>query len=276
MGRRPSIHDTRGLQHRRSSTRGGSSEGSGIDRDQQDDVLLHHLTGRDPASGHPVPTVMITPPATCTSPEEVKYNSWQLKHILSTGVQGIHYAQASSPEAVRAYVAATRYEFQKIGRDKGLPLGVRGNGGQGRAAQIWGISPDEYLVRADPWPLNPDGELLLGLKIEDQESLKKADDIVSTPGVAVAAVGVSDMSMSYGYSSKGWPYQEEVRSSLETVHSACERAGVHFVQGWHDPEMTDEETVKFLIEERRAMVMPTTSRNFAEAGRRLTGRTMPV
>ena len=44
-----SIHDTRGLQHRRSSTRGGYSEGSDIDRDQQDDVLLHHLTGRDPS-----------------------------------------------------------------------------------------------------------------------------------------------------------------------------------------------------------------------------------
>ena len=27
-----------------------SSEGSGIDRDQQDDVFLHHLTGRDPSA----------------------------------------------------------------------------------------------------------------------------------------------------------------------------------------------------------------------------------
>ena len=31
MGHRPTLHDTRGLQHRRSSTRGGSREGSGID-----------------------------------------------------------------------------------------------------------------------------------------------------------------------------------------------------------------------------------------------------
>ena len=31
MGHRPTLHDTRSLQHRRSSTRGGSREGSGID-----------------------------------------------------------------------------------------------------------------------------------------------------------------------------------------------------------------------------------------------------
>ena len=31
MGHRPTLHDTRGLQHRRSSTRGGYREGSGID-----------------------------------------------------------------------------------------------------------------------------------------------------------------------------------------------------------------------------------------------------
>ena len=31
MGHRPTLHDTRGLQHRRSSTRDGSREGSGID-----------------------------------------------------------------------------------------------------------------------------------------------------------------------------------------------------------------------------------------------------
>ena len=31
----------------------------------------------------------------------------------------------------------------------------------------------EYLKKADVWPLNPDGELLLGVKIEDQAATSK-------------------------------------------------------------------------------------------------------
>ena len=30
------------------------------------------------------------------------------------------------------------------------------------------MSNEEYVQKADPWPLNPDGELFLGLKIEDR------------------------------------------------------------------------------------------------------------
>ena len=44
----------------------------------------------------------------------------------------------------------------------------------------------EYLRRADPWPLNPDGELLLGLKIEDRHALPNADAIAATPGIYFA------------------------------------------------------------------------------------------
>ena len=33
-------------------------------------------------------------------------------------------------------------------------------------ASIWGVSDDDYRRRADPWPLNPAGELLLGIKIK--------------------------------------------------------------------------------------------------------------
>ena len=36
---------------------------------------------------------------------------------------------------------------------------------QGNPARIWGISSAEYLRVADPWPLNPDGEILLGVKV---------------------------------------------------------------------------------------------------------------
>ena len=40
--------------------------------------------------------------------------------------------------------------------------GRRGSGGQATAAAIWGVESGRVSARADPWPLNPDGELLLG------------------------------------------------------------------------------------------------------------------
>ncbi len=58
-------------------------------------------------------------------------------------------------EAVKWFVATCRYSFQTIGLDKGIPEGLRGGGGQGQPAVLWGIDPHEYVRRADPWPLNP-------------------------------------------------------------------------------------------------------------------------
>ena len=36
---------------------------------------------------------------------------------------------------------------------------------------------NEYIQFADPWPLNPKGELLLGLKIESVKGLERCEEI---------------------------------------------------------------------------------------------------
>jgi 4-hydroxy-2-oxoheptanedioate aldolase len=74
--------------------------------------------------------------------------------VLATGVHGILLCHADTPGAVRAFVEAVR--FPAYG-------GRRGVHGNATAARIWGISADEYAEKADAWPLNPKGELLLGL-----------------------------------------------------------------------------------------------------------------
>ncbi|GIT16478.1 MAG: hypothetical protein CM1200mP38_1350 [Dehalococcoidia bacterium] len=48
------------------------------------------------------------------------------------------------------FVAATRYVFQKIGRDQGLPEGMRGGGGQRGPAAIWGLDAKEYVQKQIP------------------------------------------------------------------------------------------------------------------------------
>ena len=122
-------------------------------------------------SGHQTPTVITTVPSNCMTPEEVQYNAWQIRHVLTAGVHGILHTHARREDAVRMFVAASRYVHQQIGRDQGIPEGIRGSGGQKEPAALWGIDPAEYVDRADPWPLNPNGELILGLKIEDKYCL---------------------------------------------------------------------------------------------------------
>ena len=241
-------------------------------------------------SGHQTPTVVGVLPARGHSQEEVYYNAWQVSQILSTGVHGIQLCHASDPEAVRAFVACARYPFQTAGRDSGLPEGFRGSGRQEYTSKFWNLDAEEYVKKADPWPLNPDGELLLGVKIEDRYALPNVDSILSVPGISFCDWGVTDMAMSLGQMEaifsrdkscdfniqRNWPYSGELKKSLEVVKSACDRAGVVFSGGWIDQTVTHAEWVKTYVEVFGGRIASAPSKEFADVGRKLTGRSMPV
>src|SRR5262245_28253931 len=114
-------------------------------------------------SGHRTPTVVVTLPVDAINEMVVRANSWVYKQLLACGVHGLLLCHAETPDAVRAFVESCRYPFNTIGVGKGLEVGRRGGGGQQHAAEIWGVETREYLKIADPWPLNPKGELFLGL-----------------------------------------------------------------------------------------------------------------
>ena len=228
-------------------------------------------------SGHPTPTVICTLPSNCISPEEVRYNAWQSRHVLAAGVHGILHTHARSVEAVKWFVATCRYPFQTIGLDKGIPEGLRGGGGQTQPAVIWGIDPHEYVRRADPWPLNPDGELFLGLKIEDRHSLPDADRIAAVPGISWAEWGPGDMGMSFGDpEGHDAPYPAHMEEARNTVKAALDKAGAAFYCSWRDESMTPEEIVIHLIEEVGAKIVPAPNAEVANAVRERYGRTMPA
>jgi 4-hydroxy-2-oxoheptanedioate aldolase len=91
------------------------------------------------------------------------------------------------------------------------------------AASVRGVSQDEYLERADPWPLNPNGELLLGVKLEDKYALANAEEIMKIPGIAFAEWGPGDMAISLGVRKSGRaaaqdPLMQQARSK---VFAAC-------------------------------------------------------
>ncbi len=133
-------------------------------------------------------TVVATLPHNATTPEEVRYNSWQARHALSAGVHGLMQSHARDPEAVRWFVASARYPFQTLGGGL-LPEGVRGAGGEDRPSRLWGITPELYRRLADPWPLNPAGELLLGLKIEKSSVTRHRESCCGSAGCGVCRMG---------------------------------------------------------------------------------------
>ena len=97
--------------------------------------------------------------------------------------------------------------------------GLRGDAGA-EAARVFGVSPEDYASRADVWPLDPQGELVSMVLIEDQIGVANALDIVSTPGVSVAFPGPGDLRRAYEGD------MEAVEGAIQTVLAACQEADV--------------------------------------------------
>jgi 4-hydroxy-2-oxoheptanedioate aldolase len=189
--------------------------------------------------------------------------------VLSAGVHGILLCHAEDPGAVRAFVESTRYPFQTLGVGDGqLGTGRMGNGGQGYASRIWGLSPVEYMRKADPWPLNPEGELFLGLKIENRRALANVEESLSVPGIAFAEWGPGDMGLSFGYVDRhDPPYPPEMQAARSRVLNACKARGIFFLN-----QVRPHDVVEMIAE---GVMIGAGRQEAAEIGRRHTGRTMP-
>ena len=228
------------------------------------------VQGGPTPSGHRTPAVQVVVPFSGYDAATVRANHWVVQQILAAGVHGITLCHARNPAAVREFVRAARFPHHRQGVDEGpLEEGLRGNGGQANAAQIWGLSPQEYMRRADVWPLNPEGEILIGLKIEDRYALAVAEDSASVPGVGYAEWGPGDMGLSLGYPEiHNPPYPRVVEQARKRVLNATQEAGIAFLD-----VVTLENVEERLREGTR--IGATRSREAAEAGRRFTKRPQP-
>ncbi len=219
--------------------------------------------GGPTASGHRTPAVIPTLPVLGADEASFKAGAWMVSQALAAGVHGILLCHAESPAAVAAFVESTRYPFAS-------PDGRRGSGGQATAAAIWGVTTQEYLAKAEPWPLNPDGELLLALKIENKRALANVERTLAVPGIAFAEWGPGDMGMSLGFpDAHDPPYPPEMQAARARVLAACQANGVSFL------EMVSPDNV---VEQIAAGVMVGAGRQAqaaAEVGRKHTGRSMP-
>lgn len=233
-----------------------------------DQYMRGLVKGGPTPSGHRTPTVVTTLPTDGTDEQTIRANAWMIKQVLARGVHGILLCHAETPGAVKALVESARYPFAKIGVGNGLGEGRRGNGGQGHAASIWGISVAEYFEKADPWPLNPKGELFLGLKIENKRALANAEASAKVPGIAFAEWGPGDMGMSLGYPNQhDAPYPQDMIAARTKVMNACQAANVAFLNGVRPDNVIE------LIKE--GVKIGSGGKEAAEIGRKYTKRTIP-
>ena len=209
-------------------------------------------------SGHRTPAVIVEAPVNGIDAAHVRYNAWQFRQILGRGVHGILLCQAETAGAVRAFVESCRYPHNTIGVDPAIPsplarmdgairakdggtspdgrkllgIGTRGRGSETTAAPVWGLSTEEYMERCDPWPLNPKGELLLGVKLESPEGVANCEAILAVPGLGFAEIGPGDLSLSLGYRTiPREPYPPEMQAARDRILAACRHNGVAFLQG---------------------------------------------
>ena len=161
---------------------------------------------------------------------------------------------------------------------------MRGSGGQKKPAEIWGLEQSRYTDVADPWPLNPDGELILGLKIEDRHCVANVDDIAQVPGIAFAEWGPGDMGMSYMQpDAHDPPYPDVMNEARNKIKSALEKNGIVFYSSWLDESMSQTERLDYIIDELGCkmigvpqMLSDSEQKELLEYGRNKTGRKMPV
>ncbi|MGQ0687011.1 aldolase/citrate lyase family protein [Bradyrhizobium sp.] len=247
-------------------------------------------------SGHRTPAVIVEAPVNGIDAAHVRTNAWQFRQILGRGVHGILLCQAESADAVRAFVESCRYPHNTLGVDPAIPsplarmegarraaeggtdaagrkligVGTRGRGSESTAAPVWGLSTEEYMDRCDPWPLNPRGELLLGVKLESPEGVANCEEIIAVPGLGFAEIGPGDLSLSLGYRTiPPEPFPAEMQRARDRILAACRKSGVAFLQS-----CTPDNIVERIEEGVR--VVAGHSEQAAARGRAHQKRTLPV
>jgi 4-hydroxy-2-oxoheptanedioate aldolase len=75
------------------------------------------------------------------------------------------------------------------------------------------LTQQEYYGRADVWPLNPQGEILVAIMCEEVRAIKNLPGMLEqVPGIGVVIIGEGDLSQDLGYPGDLQAIQCRVRS----------------------------------------------------------------
>jgi 4-hydroxy-2-oxoheptanedioate aldolase len=228
------------------------------------DCLQYMLNRRqivDAGSVAPVVTPFVRIP-----PNGNEKNQWLAKQALDLGAYGIVWPHISSVDQAYNAVAACRYPRLKTAK-LSEPAGIRGDAPLA-AARYWGLTQQEYYRQADVWPLNPQGEILVVLMIEDTQGIANLREILkNVPGIGLILIGEGDLSQELGV-----PRQYEHASVVEAMGQIvatckeCDVAVGHPHVDTNNVERILKEGYRFL------MAAPTRSYAALDKCRLLAGR----
>jgi 4-hydroxy-2-oxoheptanedioate aldolase len=200
-------------------------------------------------------------------PNGGEYNQWLAKQALDLGVYGVLWPHISTVDQAYNAVAACRYPRMKIA-PRYEPAGIRGDGPT-TAVRYWGLTQQEYYKKAGVWPLDPDGEVLVMLMIEDTLAIENLDDILTkVPGIGLILIGEGDLSQELGF-----PRQYEHPQVLDAMAHIVDTCKKRKVAVGH-PHV-DATNVERILSEGYTFLMAAPTRSFAalDKGRTLAKRT---
>ena len=243
------------------------------------------VDGGPTPSGHRTPAVFVEIGIIGLDEAYARANSWILTQLLDCGVHGIHQCHARDTKAVATTMQmGCRYPFPRPGIN--LPMrGLRGSAAS-YAAQIWGVPLFKYNHLADLWPLNPQGELIFGVKIEDTIADEQAASTIALPGIAFAEWGPGDHSYwldglsimdddSYLGDITKLATRPELVKVGENVRQLCKKNNVRFL---HISPNNDSSNPFFVNKEidEGVMVFESDDEPTSITGREHSKRRMPV
>lgn len=199
-------------------------------------------------------------------PNGAEMNQWVAKQVLDIGVYGVVWPHVSTVEEARNAVAACRYP-RPPSAPYFEPAGQRGDAPR-TAARYWGISQQEYYQRADVWPLNPQGEILVVIMCEEARAIRNLPKMLETvPGIGVVLIGEGDLSQDMGF-----PRQYDhpaVAAAIDDILAICK---AHNVVCGH-PHV-DSGNVDSILAKGFRWLMAAPAQSFAalERGRKAAGR----
>ena len=120
-----------------------------------------------------------------TRPGEAEPSDYiaNLSRQLNAGISSISFVEVDTAEELRMGINALRFKSQGGTRPDNV----------GNAPKYWGLSEADYRRKADVWPINPDGEIVVWAIIESHEGLANIREIAQVPGLSVIAAGAGTL-----------------------------------------------------------------------------------
>lgn len=137
-----------------------------------------------------------------------------LSRQLNVGISSISFVEVDTAEELRMGINALRFKAKGGTRPDHV----------GNAPKYWGMSEAEYRRKADVWPLNPEGEIVVWAIIESREGLANIREIAQVPGLSVIAAGAGTLGGVFSTTNaEGRRVRDDAawEAAIQTIADAC-------------------------------------------------------